>query len=152
MTVDAIISATEIKNLLGPERVANLEKLAAYLERGELRARFDMIRFCAVNHKYSTECGAVGCMVGHGPYAGIAKSEDEEWNGYSKRVFAPKSDNADSLWKWLFCMGWAGTDNTPEGGAARIRWTITHGLPADWSGQIVGDAPLCYRSESCQTF
>jgi len=122
---------------LTQEQRGNLEQLAAYLRSGNLQAEFDM-------GGYSDHCGSVGCAVGHGPYAGIPKNEEELWHSYSDRVFV-ESIRAES---WMFDADWELVDNTPEGAAARIEWFLEHGVPDNWVQQLEGDAPLCYSTEN----
>ena len=98
----------------------NLEKLAAYLESGDLKAAFDMNLY-AETASNATLCGSLGCAIGHGPYAGIEKRSDENWLVYSNRVF-DLLNRKD--WNFLFSTGWTLTDNSPEGVARRIRWLL----------------------------
>jgi len=101
----------------------NLEKLAIYLESGNHKAEFDMEFFVqAANEKANseawTDCGSVGCAIGHGPYAGVEKYETETWPEYANRAFAAREGD---LWDMIFGSHWARIDNTPEGAAKRIR-------------------------------
>lgn len=43
---------------------------------------------------------------------------------------------------------WSETDNTPEGGAARIRWLLEYGVPRNAKAQRNGRAPLCYMEKT----
>ena len=131
----------------------NLNKLADYLERGKLKVKFDMMQWAAhpsdyfhtkrkpdnrseYSHDGWTDCGTVGCAVGHGPFAGISKTVNEDWREYSFRVFGGvrnKRHKITRLW-WDFCFngGWAKSDNTPQGAAERIRYVLKHGVPRDF--------------------
>lgn len=128
---------------LSEEHEANLRKLAAYLKGGELAARFDMSKYSDLRH--ADHCGAVGCAVGHGPFAGIEKRPSEDWSGYSRRVFGFCQGTGDNYGDWCFGAAWDTTDNTPGGAAARIEWLLDRGLPEDWEDQEINFAPLCYR-------
>lgn len=125
------------------EQRANLLKLAEYLERPQLQAKFDMRAFTQFPEDAftpMTECGSVGCAVGHGPYAGVPKLPDEFWDQYSERAFTDDSNE----WRWLFSFRWRSADNTPFGAASRIRWLLDKGLPENWEEQLDGKVPLCY--------
>ena len=102
---------------------------------------FDMSDF-QVKH----ECGTAACAVG---YAAILFKRTA-YDGYfmlSKELFGldvmKSPDN--EIWSWLFSGAWTLADNTKEGAAARIRWFLRNGLPADAGQQRYGEAPLCYR-------
>ncbi len=124
-----------------PEQRANLKRLAEYLLSKKLRAKFNMETYADSMHEfYGTSCGTVGCAIGHGPYAGIAKYPKESWIEYSDRAFGSVVHFSD----WLFSDKWAKTDNTPRGAALRIKYTLKHGVPRDYFEQMEGDAPLCY--------
>ena len=123
------------------EQRANLEKLAGYLESGELSAKFDMGRFSEDCDSHVTECGSVGCAVGHGPYAGIPKYAAENWAGYAYRVFGA---NLSGAFLWCFEGGWYYIDNTPQGAAKRIRYMLKHGIPKDAGEQMLGEAPYLF--------
>lgn len=127
---------------LTPEQRDNLAKLADYLEKGELRAEFDMRLFSDGDHVVdASECGAVGCAVGHGPYAGIPKFPEETWYDYWNRAFA----NGDPrVYCWCFASDWVWQDGTPSGVAKRIRVMLEHGLPKNYDAQMLGQALLSY--------
>lgn len=121
----------------------NLKKLADYLLSNKLKANFNMEFFTGeVNEDQLTECGTIGCAIGHGPYAGIKKSAYEAWWKYSERVFG--LDTGSDEWVYLFGHGWAYTDNTPQGSAKRINHLLENGLPSNWEEQMGGNAPLSY--------
>src|SRR5690606_4892351 len=84
----------------------NLEKLAKYLDSGQLFMNFDMDEFykipdpddesgCLPIIPYPYEipknntpaCMSVGCAIGHGPSAGIRVRGDKSWDDYCHRVF-----------------------------------------------------------------
>lgn len=123
------------------EQEDNLRILADYLLAGNLKAEFDMIRFCE-NELMSepTNCGSVGCAIGHGPYAGISKNNDEGFLPYSYRVFGFLYNE----WLWCFGPSWARRDNTPEGAGKRILILLEEGLPENWYYQMYGEEELCY--------
>lgn len=113
-----------------PEQLANLEKLATYLESDNLKAEFDMDVYCEDGHFHGSDnCGSIGCAIGHGPYAGIKKSETEAFLVYSRRVFGL---DHNLFGDWVHCFGyhWAKLDNTPRGAAARIRQVIAKYVPS----------------------
>lgn len=120
----------------------NLLKLAMYLLSGNLRAEFDISTYDdgIRNHRYF--CGTVGCAVGQGPFAGIPKSKTERWTHYGLSNF---SDGSTELYEWLFSYMWKDTDNTPEGTAKRILYTLKFGLPNNWEGQMDDTSPLIYN-------
>lgn len=84
--------------------IANLKQLAVYLRSGlKPGTEFDMNAF--TYEDLPTECGSVGCAVGHGPYAGIPKSANESWAMYAYRAFGIHVDSDE--WVWLFGSRWA---------------------------------------------
>lgn len=118
-----------LHSFLGPQRVANLETLFNYLAYGTLKAEFNMEFYCAGylgQHMFLTDCGTVGCAVGHGPYAGIPKTTEESWNEYAERCFCV---NLGMIFEYLFHSDWAQIDNTPTGAAKRIRYALDFGIP-----------------------
>lgn len=132
----------------------NLETLREYLRSGELKAEFDMQHFCEHSCQpgsesrrlwnVTTHCGSVGCAVGHATLCVEPKRPTEDWAGYMHRVLGIRDWTAQE--EWLFHGGWADVDNTAEGAAARIDWFLNFGVPDDAQGQLLGRAPLCYRS------
>jgi len=101
----------------------NLKILADYLLTNEFKeSKFDISKFSDEpfyrEQRLQTNCGSIGCAVGHGPYAGLPKLPGESWTKYSERVFEidPESDE----WEWCFSGNWDGIDNTPKGAARRI--------------------------------
>lgn len=136
----------------------NLLKLADYLSRfcETPERQFDMTEFDEVRHRCSTQgqvldCGSVGCAIGHGPYAGIPKHDDENWFDYALRVFLPGPQGSRVgylAWDWCFSIAWARTDNSPGGAAARIRWLLEYGVPDDADAQMDREAQLCYVTET----
>lgn len=124
---------------------SNLLKLAMYLLSGNLRAEFDMSTYDDTIRYYRYFCGTVGCAIGHGPYAGIPKSRTESWIYYGMSNF---TNSAIELYEWLFDPDWHNTDNTPEGTAKRILYTLKFGLPNNWREQMDGMSPLIYNKFS----
>lgn len=121
---------------------SNLLKLAMYLLSGNLRADFDMSTYDDQGRHYRYFCGTVGCAIGHGPYAGIPKSNTEHWIYYGMSNF---TNNSIALHHWLFHYTWESTDNTPEGTAKRILYTLKFGLPNNWREQMGGTSTLIYN-------
>lgn len=107
---------------LTEEQIENRYKLINYLESGELKAGFSMQDFSNVftSFQEETECGTVGCAVGHGPYAGIPKLPTENWVTYSERVFGISKATE---WSYCFSGAWSryGRDNTPQGGRSQTK-------------------------------
>jgi hypothetical protein len=105
------------------EQLQNLETLAAYLSKNDLKANFDMGVYCGPEvSNQAEECGSAGCAIGHGPYVGIQKFTSETWGEYSVRVFG--LGYYDKNWKHCFDPEWALIDNTPESAAKRITEVI----------------------------
>jgi hypothetical protein len=130
----------------------NLKKLADYLSSGRLKGRFNMRAFNDyIKRDSDTTCGTLGDVVGHGPYAGIEKWENEDWLGYSSRCFIPLSFydswklDITKEWAWCFSTDWHKVDNTPEGAAKRILILLEKGVPEDWVDQMKGKANLEYE-------
>jgi hypothetical protein len=109
------------------EQRANLDKLATYLESGNMGAYHSS----AVSPT-AADCGSVGCAVGHGPYAGILKQIGMGWNSYCLLSFgADPGPNGDEskLWSYLFSGCDNREDQTAAGAAARIRTVLESGVP-----------------------
>lgn len=131
---------------LSQEYENNLRKLAAYLLAGELKADFNMRDFTDrargfLPQKEATDCGTVGCAVGHGPFAGIPKTKEETWSDYSYRVFGLF---VDSYWEWCFSDEWEEIDNSPKGAAKRIIYLLEEGLPVNHFQQMIGNDEIIY--------
>lgn len=122
-----------------PEQRTNLLALADYLESGSLNLEFSMNIFQGGEGggMYATECGTVGCAIGHGPSIGIVARKGELWHLYANRVFGNEIS-------WMFSENWALVDNTPRGAAARIRYALKHGIPENDLDQSCGKASLSY--------
>lgn len=125
---------------LSQEHEDNLRKLAKYLLAGELKAKFDMGIYCGSSDR-NADCGTMGCAIGHGPFSGIDKLNDEGWTDYADRVFG--CEHVD-VWTWCFCSDWEETDNTATGAAKSILWLLEHGIPDTYKKQMNGVQPLCY--------
>lgn len=112
----------------------NLIKLANYFsQHKKLKADFDMHEYCEYSHFImSTNCGSIGCAIGHGPYAGIDKYANEYWREYSERVFG--IDICSRLWDFLFSSAWTDVDNTKIGVVRRINYVLKNGhIPDDFN-------------------
>lgn len=122
----------------------NLKKLADYLSAGNTGMVFSMHDYCTSgDNDYDVDyydpfkytCGAVGCAVGHGPYAGIPVGvNDHTWDMYCERVFGVDEDE----WDWCFSSMWRFVDNTPQGAAKRIYFMLERGVPANFVEQMQG--------------
>lgn len=123
-----------------PEHRRNLIRLAQYLLSGKLAADFDMNRTTEypdpVDESRAVVCGKVGDVLGHGPYAGILKADDEGWLSYCTRCFIPVFSPAGY---WLCENGWAKTDNTAEGAGRRIAYLLIFGVPETFIRQRKGN-------------
>ncbi len=137
-------------------QIANLTKLAAYLEK--LPAdyeHFDMETY--INYSSSLEegtindymrnngglyakCGSAGCALGHGPEAGILAIEDDfnvngdtveiDWEAYTGHFVHIGHQDLD---QFLFGGAWENFDNTHYGAAARIRFILDgNPIPEGW--------------------
>lgn len=129
------------------EQRHNLYTHARYLFSERLPVNFDMRQFS--DETSETDCGAVGCAVGHGPYAGLPKYSAESWLEYAARVFGLDvyKKEREAAWDWCFHGSWQQRDNSPRGAAQRILYLLHHGLPVDADLQRLGTAPLCYTEE-----
>jgi hypothetical protein len=137
----------------------NLLQLATYLLSGNLKAAFDMEDTtewgsCPDNNELlfkmneATTCGSVGCALGHGPYAGIEKYQEENWPSYQERAFGLDKYGGGSEFAWVFHESWARVDNTPEGAGKRILYLLKYGLPDNCDLQRNGLYPLSYTDLS----
>lgn len=112
----------------------NLKKLRDYLS-GPLHegSEFNMSTFSDSTHVLSaTECGSIGCAVGHGPYAGIKKRPDELWTQYAIRVFGAGFNKKTTIeecynWHWLFDASWAKCFPTKDDAVKRIDALLQYG-------------------------
>lgn len=121
----------------------NLIRVCNYLLAGQLEADFTMSYFTSHSRGGSKlDCGTSGCFVGHGPYAGVEKLENETWVEYGQKSFGITISSAE--WAYLFSSYWCQIDNTAQGAAIRVLHFLTHGLPTDWCEQIHGAARISY--------
>lgn len=130
-----------MKQYTDHEKKQNLLKLAEYL-LGDLKAKFDMGTFSQIDERLDastverfrineTDCGSVGCAIGHGPYAGIPKGK-ESWRQYYNRSFRIYDHGFNTEYFWLFDARWVDVDNSSEGAAKRILWFLVEGdAPSD---------------------
>lgn len=86
-------------------KIANQKILEDYLD-GDLKdgVEFTMSIF-STNFESQVECGTAGCAVGHAPFAGIEKLEQETWYQFGKRTLFTEP----SEYLWLFGSFWGGT-------------------------------------------
>lgn len=129
---------------LTDEQRSNLDKLATYLEGlPEDYSHFDMglynngaprSDFAFRPRTTLKQYGAVACVIGHGPVAGIRpiKSDkvawgDVSWRRYGVRCFSPEG----AIWRFLFAGHWASFDNHHHGAAKRIRWILAGNPPLE---------------------
>jgi hypothetical protein len=111
-------------------RRANLIKLANYFKRHKkLQAGFDMYDFTDYKHRSENTCGTVGCAIGHGPHAGIPKTE-KDWYSYSENFVSGCSTTA---FEFMFGATWKYHDNTKIGVVRRIAYFLVNGVPLVFS-------------------
>lgn len=119
-----------------PEQIENCKKLIAYLKSGKLKANFDMRGFSSFKPEIEskkTNCGTVGCALGHGPYAGVPKKITESWVDYSANAFGISQISLDNKWSFIFSSAWKGFDDTPEGAANRLQIVLDDKYVNNWS-------------------
>lgn len=113
----------------------NLKKLRDYLS-GPLHegSEFDMERYAEASGAAdaATECGSVGCAIGHGPYAGIRKYAKETWREYGVRAYSadwslPATRDQKYQWAWLFDPLWAKCFPTKDDAVKRIDAFLQYG-------------------------
>jgi hypothetical protein len=124
----------------------NLLRMADHIET--VNPELFGMRFCREGGENTHECNSVGCIIGHCVILDEWKNVPLYIDGDIKFVAWSEQFTGISrfryLWTWLFGYEWTMPDNTPTGAAARIRYTVKHGLPENWDAQMDGDAPLCY--------
>ena len=72
-------------------------------------------------------CGTTGCLLGHGPSAGISPRGCSGWWEYASAKFGLLTHGRP--WRWCFGGSWDAVDNTPRGGALRILYMLDYGIP-----------------------
>lgn len=96
---------------------------------------FDMSTYADDDHmdSQSTECGSVGCAIGHAPYCGLpAKPAGASWEYYSDMLFG---DMPPCHWRYLFGSVWSRTDyNNRKDTGERIAHYLDNDcqVPADF--------------------
>lgn len=129
------------------EQRRNLIRLAQYLLSDDMKAKFSMEDFSDVPNSFLyTDCGTVGCAVGHGPYAGIPKLVNESWFVYSAREFGVDRWGETYLgFQWMFGGAWRVVDNSPAGAARRIVFFLIKGLPEGFDENLATYSPTLYK-------
>lgn len=122
----------------------NLQKLATGLAYGMVPegVEFDMRWFTGYiddEEAAATDCGTVGCALGHAPFFGFEKSSDEDWFKYCERHFGVRPDKTTNEWALFFGGSWALYDNTRLGAAKRIQYLIDNGFPDVEDFRDIGD-------------
>jgi len=107
--------------------------------------KFDMMSF-REGQQVTPECDSVGCVIGHCTVLDpkplpMLKDGDIDFWIWAYEFTGLNGDNHE----WCFSLGWIHSDNTTEGAALRIEWLLKNGLPEDWSYQMNGFNPLCYK-------
>lgn len=136
----------------------NLKKLADGL-RGPLVAEFNMSSFVRTSPNETADeevtdvsvlaanhCGTAACAAGHATYLVAPKKVGEPFHRYIARVFGLEFHANKLQWIWVFGGMWNIADCSPAGCADRIDWMLEHGAPKDTEEQMMGEAPLCYRT------
>ena len=137
--------------MLQEQHRKNLETLKRYLAEytiGSSPVAFTMRRFD--DDRYfglplggatrRTDCGTVGCAVGHAPYAGIPKVLTESWEVYAQRVFGVSPDHNLIAWEWLFEADWADRDrDTAYEAAQRIQYYLDNDGDVPTTGEFTWD-------------
>jgi hypothetical protein len=126
----------------------NLQRMADYVRT--IPAEMFSMNFYRLGEKVSHECGSVGCAIGHctvldpRPLPKLSHdSERIDFDIWSEMFTGIKLMSPE--WGWCFSKYWYFSDNTPDGAADRIEWLLNRGLPDDWSQQMLGNNPLCYK-------
>lgn len=128
----------------------NLQALATFLAYAEVDGvRFDMGRFSVGDNGYNedeeidgeTECGSVGCSVGHASLC-FHKPSGMPWGEWANQMFIQNNDDdfdvaygtSHSMWDWAFAADWQRVDNTRLGAAKRIQYLLDHNgiVPRRW--------------------
>lgn len=119
----------------------NIMLLAKHIYNNVTQEQFNMQHF-RVNSSGNTcdfisitDCGTVGCALGHAPFiTGLETSLEEYYsNGtlaflkYCERVFDIEIYSTE--WDWLFDDKWTYIDNTPKGFAKRVFFSLESGIP-----------------------
>lgn len=131
------------------ELVPNFDKLKIlkdWLENNKESIKFDMRYYrkrptgnylYPCNFYSKTNCGTVGCLLGHAPLIeGLEPDEDLfkkvnfdedkflSWKEYSLRVFNIKDQTR--IWHFLFSSYWFEFNNTVEGAIDRLNFVINN--------------------------
>lgn len=140
------------------EQRENCQKLIDYLRSGNLKAKFNINLFSSVEIEKPNTCGSVGCGIGQGPYAGIAKLRNEDWPDYAQRVFGISSELAagniakcNKFYLYTFCSYWYRYDNTPEGVANRLEKVLKGEVTVEMLEADKGDL-LPWKKEESDDF
>lgn len=120
----------------------NLQKLHDYLvdNKKKVTPHFNMSVYAetvegqAIELKHGkmlNKCGTIGCLVGHGPVAGIpAYAKDGDWSFYANRVFGSTVGfdiMVDGiLFDWLFSEQWANHERTVRQAINRLAFTLKY--------------------------
>lgn len=126
-----------------PLQLQNIAKLALYVNGlPENYEHFDMMSFAHIPtggflHGFlhevvmidTCECGTTACFAGHGPHAGIAPKEGENWDSYCSRAFGASSYSGGGGggyddYLWLFDANWP---SNPHQAAKRAAWLLQGG-------------------------
>lgn len=120
----------------------NIRKLSDYaLNLPEDYKHFDMALYCKSSDVVSpqprdakgimgatcstNECGTAGCLLGHGPIAGIKPAEGDNWTIYALNRFG-MDYWASMEWEWCFGTSWP---NNASDGALRLLYLLDYGIP-----------------------
>ena len=126
-----------VKWALSAAQRKNVKTLLIYLKKGGLPAGFTMARFSDEYDESATVCGTAGCIIGHGPHAGIVKSVDEVWSDYGNLRFAARSTL--NSWRFIFSGLWQDFDNSLSGAVRRLEYALKFGIPQLTGLEIYND-------------
>lgn len=127
------------------DQIRNLETLAEYLltipdgdPSFSMRTYTDDFAKNFISHRNEsdrTDCGTVGCAIGHGPYAGIPKDKGDSWDLYAELNFGASIMRGAhrKMFEWCFDPVWAcSCYPTARDCANRIIFAINKGIPEKW--------------------
>ena len=128
----------------------NIRKLSSYaLNLPEDYKHFDMEDYCTLEGDNQIDlsrakkilsatcntgvCDTSGCLLGHGPVAGIKPRPKQTWNQYSTHKFGIERAGqgwdviTSREWEWCFSSYWG---NKASDGALRLLYWLDYGVPA----------------------
>lgn len=107
---------------MNEQQKANLIKLAIGLSDLKAAARLDEVSRYISFDMGVYYCNMSACAVGFGAILVEPRSRTESWREYSQRVFGLDPRGSEGF--CMFSAYWEDVDNSPEGAAARILYTL----------------------------